>query len=169
MVGELKALLHDEGVVIFFMLVPLLYPLLYSWIYTNEVTREVPVAVVDMSRTAMSRAFVRQIDASPDVKVASRCNDMEQAKWQVAHERAFGVVYIPEGFERNLLRMDQSVVSVYCDMGYMLYYKAILQTATEVAAKMNATMQRQRAQRITVREEQLSTQPLLAKEWLCSM
>lgn len=44
---ETKSTVKDEGVLIFFLLVPLAYPLLYSWIYNNEVVREVPVAVVD--------------------------------------------------------------------------------------------------------------------------
>ena len=37
---EMRSTITDEGVLIFFILVPLLYPLLYSWIYTNEVVRE---------------------------------------------------------------------------------------------------------------------------------
>ena len=41
---EMKQVLHDEGVLLFCLVVPLLYPILYSWIYNNEVVREVPVA-----------------------------------------------------------------------------------------------------------------------------
>lgn len=44
---ELKAVFKDQGVLIFFLLVPLAYPLVYAFIYTNEVVREVPVAVID--------------------------------------------------------------------------------------------------------------------------
>lgn len=42
---ELKAVVKDQGVLIFFILVPLGYPLLYTFIYTNETVREVPAAV----------------------------------------------------------------------------------------------------------------------------
>ena len=45
---ELKATVRDEGVLIFFLLVPLAYPLVYAFIYTNEVVREVPAAVVEI-------------------------------------------------------------------------------------------------------------------------
>lgn len=34
---ELKNVFKDEGVLIFFFLVPFAYPLLYSFIYNNEV------------------------------------------------------------------------------------------------------------------------------------
>ena len=61
---EMKSVLGDEGVLIFFVLVPLAYPLLYSWIYNNETVREVPVVVVDQSNSVESRQFVRMADAS---------------------------------------------------------------------------------------------------------
>ena len=47
---EMRSTITDEGVLIFFILVPLLYPLLYSWIYNNEVVRDVPVAIVDQRK-----------------------------------------------------------------------------------------------------------------------
>ena len=42
---ELRNLFRDQGVLIFFVLVPLTYPLIYSFIYTNETVREVPAVV----------------------------------------------------------------------------------------------------------------------------
>ena len=62
---ELKQMFRDEGVIIFFIVVPLFYPLLYSWIYNNEVVREVPVVAVDDCHTSLSRQFVRRCDALP--------------------------------------------------------------------------------------------------------
>ena len=49
---ELRNLFRDQGVLIFFVLVPLTYPLIYSFIYTNETVREVPAVVVDNSRSS---------------------------------------------------------------------------------------------------------------------
>ena len=68
---EMRQVLKDEGVLIFFIIVPLIYPLLYSWIYNNETVHEVPVVVVDQSHTALSRQFIRMCDASADVKVVN--------------------------------------------------------------------------------------------------
>ena len=35
---EMRNTVRDEGMLIFFILVPLFYPLLYSWIYNNNFT-----------------------------------------------------------------------------------------------------------------------------------
>mgnify|MGYP002659863979 FL=1 len=134
---ELLEMFRDEGALLFVILLPLAYPLLYSWIYNNEVVREVPVAVVDCSNSATSREFVRHIDASPDVMVAERCTSLEEASRLVGKHKVYGVVYLPSDFDTNLNRMEQAHVSVYCNMGLMLTYKAIFQTCTAVAADIN--------------------------------
>ena len=108
-VDELKTIWKDEGVIIFFILVPMLYPLLYSWIYTNEVVREVPVAVVDLSHSDMSRDFIRKFDASPDTRIACYCNSLDEAKDAIGRQDAFGVIYFPTDFQTNIMRMEQSV------------------------------------------------------------
>lgn len=97
---EMKNTIKDEGVLIFFILVPLFYPLLYSWIYNNEVVRNVPVVVVDQSHTATSRQFIRMFNASPDVEVVCYCNSLPEAKNIVAQQNANGVIYFPQDFEQ---------------------------------------------------------------------
>ena len=53
---EMTNFVHDEGILLFCLLLPFAYPLLYAWIYNNEVVREVPVVVVDDSHSAFSRS-----------------------------------------------------------------------------------------------------------------
>lgn len=120
--GEMRAIFKDEGVIIFFFLVPLAYPLLYSWIYNNEVVRETPVAVVDMSHSSASRDLIRRCDATPDVCVTHYSNSLAEAEKLMSDQQIKGIIVIPEGFAVNRWRMQQSVVSVYCDMAIMLNY-----------------------------------------------
>ena len=157
---ELRLVLKDEGVLIFFIIVPLIYPLLYSWIYNNETVREVPVVVVDDCHSALSRKFIRMCDASPDVQIKYHASDMDEAQMLVGRQIAKAIYRIPADFESNLMRMQQSVVSVYCDMSLMLTYKAAYQTALAVSQTMNKEIQIQLAGRYTKREEQIQAAPL---------
>ena len=157
---ELRLVLKDEGVLIFFVIVPLIYPLLYSWIYNNETVREVPVVVVDDSHSAMSRQFIRMCDASPDVQIKYYASDMDEAQMLMGRQIVKAIYRIPADFESNLMRMQQSVVSVYCDMSLMLTYKAAYQTALAVSQTMNKEIQIQLAGRYTKREEQIQAAPL---------
>lgn len=157
---EMRQVFRDEGVLIFFIIVPLAYPLLYSWIYNNEVVHEVPVVVVDDSHSSLSRQFVRQCDASPDVRVFCYAADMDEAQSLVSRQLAKGIYYIPAEFDTHICRMEQATVSVYCDMSLMLTYKAIYQTAVAVTQAMGAEIQTKLSHPYTKREEQISARPL---------
>ena len=157
---EMRQVFRDEGVLIFFIIVPLAYPLLYSWIYNNEVVHEVPVVVVDDSHSALSRQFVRMCDASSDVKVLCHAADMDEAKSLVSRQLAKGIYYIPSEFDRNISRMQQATIGVYCDMSLILTYKAIYQTAVAVSGTMGAGIQMKLSRPVTKREAEITVQPL---------
>lgn len=157
---ELKAVFKDQGVLIFFLLVPLAYPLLYAFIYTGEVVREVPAAVVDMNKSTLSREFIRKVDATPDVKIQSHCADMEEAKLLLKESKVYGVIYIPESFSSDITKGIQTQVTLYCDMSGMLYYKAILTASTEVSLKMNKAIKAKRAGNTTDRQDEISATPI---------
>jgi len=157
---ELKAVFKDQGVLIFFLLVPLAYPLLYAFIYTGEVVREVPAAVVDMNKSTLSREFIRKVDATPDVKIQSHCADMEEAKLLLKESKVYGVIYIPESFSSDITKGIQTQVTLYCDMSGMLYYKAILTASTEVSLKMNKAIKVKRAGNTTDRQDEISATPI---------
>ena len=157
---EMGQVVRDEGVLIFFILVPLLYPLLYSWIYNNEVVREVPVVVVDQSHSSLSREFIHKCDASPDVRVLCYANDLDEARSLVSRQLAKGVYFIPSDFDVRINRLEQATVSVYCDMSLMLAYKAVFQTAQTVSQLMGSEIQTKLGQHYTAREEQIAARPL---------
>lgn len=161
---ELRLTVRDQGVLIFFLLVPLAYPLVYAFIYTNEVVRDVPVAVVDDSRTSRSRLYVRHLDASPDVHVAAWCADMDEARQMMRRREAYGIVYLPENFNDELVRGRQACVKVFCDMSGLLYYKALLAANTYVSLDMNADIKMNYQPGLTEEQEKILTQPIAYEE-----
>ncbi len=157
---EIKQVFRDEGVLIFCIIVPLAYPLLYSWIYNNEVVHEVPVVVVDQSHSQLSRQFVRMCDASPDVKIISYAEDLDDAQSLVSRQIVKGVYLIPSDFSTKINRMEQAVISVYCDMSLMLTYKAIYMTSMQVSQAMGAEIQKKVSGNYTDREDAITTRPM---------
>lgn len=150
----MRSALFDEGVVVFFVVVPLLYPLLYAYLYNNESVREVPTVVVDNSHSQMSREFTRRVDASADVEIISHCEDLEEAKEMIHRREAYCLIYIPADFEKDIAEMRQTTVQLYSDMSGLLYYKAVLSSCTEVSLDMNKEIKASRLPGAT--EEQIS-------------
>jgi ABC-2 type transport system permease protein len=157
---EFQTTFRDQGVLIFFILVPLLYPLIYGFIYTNEVVREVPAIVVDDSHSSLSREFIRKVDATADVEVKAYCSNMGEAKQMMKERKAYGIIYIPSQFSDDIARGNQTKVSLYCDMSGLLYYKGILLSATAVSLDMNKNIKISRAGNTTNRQDEITAHPI---------
>ena len=157
---EFQTTFRDQGVLIFFVLVPLVYPLIYGFIYTNEVVREVPAVVVDASHSSLSREYLRKVDATPDIHIVAYCSDMEEAKLMLKDRLAYGIIYIPSDFSSNIASGKQTQVSLYCDMSGLLYYKSMLLANTAVSLDMNKEIKIERAGNTTNRQDEITAYPI---------
>lgn len=157
---EFRSVFRDQGVLIFFILVPLAYPLVYAFIYTNEVVRNVPAVVVDNSRSSLSREYLRKVDATPDIQIVSYCSDMEEAKLMLKERKAYGIIYIPDDFSSGLVSGKQTKVSIYCDMSGLLYYKSMLLANTAVSLDMNKDIKIALAGNTTDRQDEVTAYPI---------
>lgn len=129
---QFRLVFTDPGVMIFFLLLPLAYPVVYALIYNPEVTRDMPVAVVDNCRSALSREFVRHADATEAISVCGYASSLEEARTWMADHRCYGILEIPADYSRHLGRGEQAVVKFYCDMGLLYRYRTFLSSLTEL-------------------------------------
>ena len=138
---ELQLIFSDVGVIILIFAVPLIYPMLYSFIYYPEVVRDLPIAVVDNSHSSDSRKFIRDLDATPDLKVTANSVSMEEAILMFKNRKIRGIVQIPETFSSDIALHRQTTISAYADMEFFLYYKAMLTGTSFVALETGNQIQ----------------------------
>ena len=158
--NEMIKVIKDEGVLMFLVVVPLGYPLLYSWIYNNETLHETPVVVVDQSHSALSRQFIKDCDATPDVQIKYYAEDLDEARSLISRQLVRGIYLISSDFAERINRGEQATVSVYCDMSLMLAYKNVYQTAMIEAGRLGAGLNIKKAGNYSKREDAITAQPL---------
>lgn len=129
---EFSLIFHDPGVMLFFFALPLVYPIVYAAIYNPEVTRDMPVAVVDNSRTAESREFIRHADATSAMKICGYASDLKEAQRWWEEKKCYAVIEIPADYARQLGRGEQGVVQFYSDVSLLLRYRTFLESLTEL-------------------------------------
>ena len=133
---ELLLVFRDEGVVIFFLVLNAVYPVFYSIIYEPEVVRNEPVVVVDDNRTAMSRDFIRRMDATQEVKIVGYAANMQEAQEAMHLKRCYGILHVPRDFGQSVTRGEQGHILLYCDMSVMMRYKALFTALNNVTQTM---------------------------------
>lgn len=134
--NEFRLIMHDAGVLIFFLVLPLIYPLVYTLIYNPEVVRKLPIAVVDNSLTAKSRSLVRKADASPSIQIYSYCANMSEAKEQMAEGKVYGIMQIPSDYAEKIGKGEPAHVEFYSDMSLLLRYRTFTAALTDLQLEL---------------------------------
>ena len=139
---------------VIFIVATLAYPLIYKAIYWNEQITNVPVAVVDLSHSPQSRAFLHKWNAAPDIRLTHHCTSMAEAEQLLRAQKVHGIIYFPRDFAQQLADpLGQAHISLYCDMSSFLYMKAIYLSCNQVMLEDMRNIQIDRYEQMGIGKE----------------
>lgn len=138
---EFRLVFSDMGVIIFFFFLTIGYPLVYTIIYNPEVVKDIPIVVVDNSRTPESRHLARMADATEAMKVYDYAANLQDARKILNEHEAYAILEIPSDYATKLGRGEQSVVTFYSEMSLLLRYRAFVSALTDVQMALGAEIQ----------------------------
>ena len=141
MKSEYRRFFHDSGSVLIMVIGVIAYSIFYSIPYSNEVLQDVPIAVVDMDNTELSREFTKKLDANDNVEVVRKTVDVNEAQHLFYSNKLKGYVVIPDDFEKNIKNGNQAHVSMYADSSYLIIYKAVATGTTQTALSLGAAIE----------------------------
>lgn len=134
----LRAIVRDKGALLFFTVAPLAYGFFYPWPYTTQVVTRVPVAVVDLDHSSLSRQITRFAQASPRLDVVLVTGDENTARQALWRGEIEGLAILPAGLKRNVLRGESAVVPVEGNGAYLLLNKTVLTGFAEAIGTVSA-------------------------------
>ena len=114
-----------------------LYGLLYNYMYAPNVVRKAPVAVVDLSHSALSREYTRLLNATPQTSVYARTPDILEARRWMAQGKVAGILYLPADFETRVAQGETSVFSLYAATDAFLNFKGLQESSSRVMLAVN--------------------------------
>lgn len=114
-----------------------LYGLLYNYMYAPNLVRKAPVAVVDLSHSALSREYVRWLDAAPQTSVYAQTPDILEAREWMKKGEVTGILYIPSDFETHVARGETSVFTLYAATDAFLNFKGLQEASSRVMLAVN--------------------------------
>lgn len=164
-IKELKAIFSDKGALLILVGAMLIYPVIYSIGYFNETMTDLTVGVVDMDHTAASRKYAGMIDASNELAVSCKPDDLKQAEVLFMENKINGVILVPKGFQEEILAGRQANVSVYADASYFLKYKNEILAVTYANAYFSGgvSIKRYMAEGKSFQQAKVSNDPLTAQ------
>jgi ABC-2 type transport system permease protein len=139
-VSEWRRVLADRSVLGLFVIGPIVYGVYYPQPYLGQLVRDVPIAVVDHDRSALSRELVQTLDAHEAVKVAVRADTLADAQHALYDGEVFGIVDVPVDTEREVLKGNKARLPAFVDSTYFMVFNRALQGISEAAADTTAAL-----------------------------
>ena len=119
--------------------IPCLLLILMAWLFSTGVPRELPIAVVDLDHSTISREVVRHLQASPGIMVSEQPESLQPAFSLARSLKVYGVVYIPAGTARDIKRSGNATLFSYFNASYQVAGQAV---ARDVDAAVQAVSAR---------------------------
>ena len=111
----------SRGLYILVVLVlPILSILFFASLFKEGVPTKMPIAIVDLDQTAISRRAARNIDVTPLSMVTEYLQSESEAMSELRSGNIYGFVVIPKNLQADILASRQPVVSYYYQNGFLI-------------------------------------------------
>lgn len=111
---------------VIFVIAVAFYLLFYAWPYAAQNVTSIQTAVVDLDRSAASRAMIERIKSVAMINVVAIGTDRAEGESLYKTEKVAAVITIPENFEENLLAGKHTSVALTANGAFPVKSRAVL-------------------------------------------
>lgn len=137
---EWKLFYTDPAAVLLLVVAGLLYAFYYPTPYIYQTVSKVPVAVVDLDHTEMSRQLTQMAASAQQIEVKAVYEDFIQAKEAMGREEIYGFMVIPDNMEKDIRKNKQVSVNIFTHGAYVMLHGAIGTAFSTCAMTLGATI-----------------------------
>ena len=112
-VRETKIIFEDHSILLTILGAPLLYFFFLGTIYLNKDANQIPVAIVDLDHSALSRMMIRFIEAEQKVTIVDMPLDYQGGVESLYKMESAGFLYIPKGTQKAVMRGEQATLKLF--------------------------------------------------------
>jgi len=133
---ELGIIVKDKDILMIILLSPVFYAFFYGSFYMYKSETDVPVVVLDYDNSAISREFIRNVDAHKLVKITEFVQDYNSAQDRIFSMEAQGAIIIPANFSNNIKLVQPADIKLLLNTSRFLPSNDINIAVNEISAQM---------------------------------
>ncbi len=135
-IRELKTILTNFSILTIIIGGNIIYAFFYPSPYLNDIVVKQNIAVVDDDNTSLSRKFIFSANASPKINIKYSTN-MQDAINLITKQEIHGILYIPNGFEKDSILMSSPNVYYIADNSYFFIHSTIIEGLNNSSHELN--------------------------------
>jgi ABC-2 type transport system permease protein len=118
LVRELKMMFARPLYLSASVVVMLLSTFFFLTLMKGGTAEKMPVAVVDLDQTSISRRLIHEMQATPSVDIQLITNSYPEARLTMQQGKIYGIFVIPEGFYSDLVAFKRPQMDFYVTNAY---------------------------------------------------
>ncbi|CAH8288718.1 ABC-2 type transport system permease protein [Mariniflexile fucanivorans] len=107
---EVGLLLNSKTLFVFAVILPFVSFLFFSSLLKVGVARNLPIAVIDLDNSAISRNVISQLDATPELQISHTLINQQEGESLIRQGEIYGLVTIQKDFEADLKNGKQVTI-----------------------------------------------------------
>lgn len=137
---EWRQLFTDPWLLSLITWIPLMLGLLLWSVFAKGLARELPVGVVDLDKSQVSRSVLRDYDASPSIDLVRSYTSVIEGAADLRAGHIYALIVVPEDLERNTTLGVAPEITAFVNSQFLLIGKiinsALLQAQGTFTAKV---------------------------------
>jgi ABC-2 type transport system permease protein len=144
------------------VIAPLFSAFFFLSLMQEGLPEELPVAIVDLDNSSMSRRVSRQLDAFKQTEITMRCKSFTEARKAMQKGEVYGIFYIPRSFEKEVMANRQPTISFYTNNSFLIAGSLLFRDMKTISVLGNAAVGQQflLAKGSTEEQSMISLQPI---------
>lgn len=135
---EWRTIWQDTWLRALVLWLPIVLFLMMWAIFATGIARNLPVGVVDLDHSQMSRQLTRYIDASPSMAVTQQFTNDHTASIAMRANDIYAMVIIPDNYEKNVKLGEAPQITTFYNGQFILIGKVISAAMLQVEGTYNA-------------------------------
>ena len=99
---EIDRLRRRPFLLAFVTIVPIVLMALLIGIFSAGLATRLPIAVLDLDSSDLSRSIIRMVDATPDTAVSVRVGELAEGRRMILSGKVHGLLMLPQNLERDV-------------------------------------------------------------------
>jgi len=120
---------------------PILLALSIWWIFSQGIARDLPIGIVDLEHSQLSRTLAQQFDASPTLKITGQYASPSEAKQALITRDIYGYIIIPSGFDKAIYSQSNPQISAFYNSQFILIGKLFNSAVLQVQGTFGAELE----------------------------
>lgn len=118
--GECTRIFTSPRLLVLMLGVPLILFIYYASLLGKGVSRDLPITLLDLDKSKLSRQFARTLESTSTMKIAYEVADEIEGQGTVRRGESFAMVVIPKNFQKNVQKSVYTNITCYYNGQYLL-------------------------------------------------